>query len=575
MTPDESLASSAVRNAFDRPLRVGVLLDSLVVPRWIHSILTSLQTSDYARIELVIVNGGSDQAPTIVSRLRRLPQVPFVLYSRLDYLLFRRKVRHDAFAPTDAGDALDGVSTISVVVQRGKWGDRFSDEDVDAVQAQDLDVLLRLGFRTIRGRMLHAARHGVWSYQHGDGRRYRGGPPLLGEIVDRTSVSGTLLQILPTDSDAGRVIYRSFAKTDFTSLFRNRNETFWKTARFMERRLSDLHRLGPDALDSATGVGGDLVPTPDTPRVPGPVRVTTFAVRAGVEIARAQLRHQTTNGHWFVAWAPRESGLPGIDAIPSFREVPSPPGHFLADPFLAEHDGRTFAFVECCPHRRSAGVIAVLELRGDSVSEPVTVLDRGYHLSYPAVFRWDDEWFMTPESSSNRTIELYRAVEFPWRWELDTVLLSGVDAVDPTLFQHDGLWWLYANIASLGGSYHDELHLFWADSPRGPFIAHSANPVVSDVRRARPAGMPITHNGNLYRPSQNNAVRYGHSMVMNRVDVLDPQRYLEVPMGQILPDWLPGAICTHTLNVSDRYVITDGLRLVPRRRRRRARHPAR
>jgi hypothetical protein len=383
-------------------------------------------------------------------------------------------------------------------------------------------------------------------------------------MVDRTPVSGTFLQILPEDGDAGRVIYRSVGKTDFTSLFRNRNENFWKTARFMERRLSDLHRLGPDALAAAWGEGGEVVPSPETPRVPGPVRVTTFAVRAGVEIARAQLRHQTTNGHWFVAWAPREGGLPGIDAVPSFREVPSPAGHFLADPFLAEHDGRTFAFVECCPHRRSAGVIAVLELRGDSVSEPVTVLDRGYHLSYPAVFRWDNDWLMTPESSSNRTIELYRAVEFPWRWELDTVLLRGVDAVDPTLFQHDGLWWLYANIASFGASYHDELHLFWADSPRGPFTAHGANPVVSDVRRARPAGMPIVHDGNLYRPSQNNAIRYGHSIMMNRVDVLDPQHYHEVPTRQILPEWLPGAIGTHTLNMSDRYVITDGLRLVPR-----------
>lgn len=277
-----------------------------------------------------------------------------------------------------------------------------------------------------------------------------------------------------------------------------------------------------------------------------------------------KVRHQTTNGHWFVAWAPREGGLPGIDYLPRFREVPSPPGHFLADPFLAEHEGRTFVFVESCPHRRSAGVIAVLELRGESVSEPVTVLDRGYHLSYPAVFRWNDDWYMTPETASNRTVELYRAVEFPWRWELDTVLLRGVYAVDPTLFEHDGRWWLYTNIASFGASPADELHLFWADSPRGPFTPHGANPVVSDVRRARPAGMPLVHNGNLYRPGQNSAIRYGHSMTMSRVDRLDPQHYREVPTGKILADWLPGAICTHTLNVSDRYVVTDGMRLVPR-----------
>jgi hypothetical protein len=551
-------------NAFDRPLRVGVLLDSLVVPRWVHSILTNLQTSDYARIELVILNGSTDPVPTFTRRLRLMPQVPFILYSRLDHRLFRRMVRDDAFVPTPAGDVLSGVSTMTVVPRRGTFVDRFSDEDVSAVLAQDLDVLVRFGFRVIKGRMLHAARHGVWSYHHGDNRTYRGGPALFWEMIDRNPVSGTILQILTEDLDAGPVIYRSMGRTDVTSLFRNRNENYWKTARFIERRLFDLHRLGPDALAAASAEIGEVVPSTEITRAPGPVRVTTFAVRTGVEVARNQVRYQTTNGHWFVAWASREGGLPGIDYLPRFREVPSPPGHFLADPFLAEHEGRTFVFVESCPHRRAAGVIAVLELRDESVSEPVTVLDRGYHLSYPAVFRWNDDWYMTPETASNRTVEFYRAVEFPWRWELDTVLLRGVHAVDPTLFEHDGRWWLYTNIASFGASPADELYLFWADSPRGPFTPHGANPVVSDVRRARPAGMPLVHNGNLYRPGQNSAIRYGHSMTMSRVDRLDPQHYREVPTGQILPDWLPGAICTHTLNVSDRYVVTDGMRLVPR-----------
>jgi hypothetical protein len=183
---------------------------------------------------------------------------------------------------------------------------------------------------------------------------------------------------------------------------------------------------------------------------------------------------------------------------------------------------------------------------------------------------------MTPETAENRAVELYRAVEFPWRWELDAVLLRDVEAVDPTLVERDGSWWLYVNIASVGASPNDELHLFRANAPHGPFAPHPANPVVSDVRRARPAGMPFVHDGFLYRPAQDCAMRYGHSMAVHRVDRLDPTHYREVPVGRIMPDWLPGAVCTHTLNMTDRYVVSDGMRMVPRwatARRGRARRP--
>ena len=47
---------------------------------------------------------------------------------------------------------------------------------------------------------------------------------------------------------------------------------------------------------------------------------------------------------------------------------------------------------------------------------------------------------MLPETSGNRTVELYRCVEFPHRWELDRVLMDGVHAVDATLAEHDRRW---------------------------------------------------------------------------------------------------------------------------------------
>ena len=526
-----------------------------------ESILTNLQSSDYARITLVIVNGSRNPPSAFASRLSHLPRLPFSLYRKLDYRLFSRRVAHDAFHRMSTEHVLRGVPTMTVTPLRRQSFDRFRDEDVRAVLAHEIDVLLQFGFRTIEGPMLQAARFGVWSLVHGVAGSRQGSPALFWEMFDRSQISVAALQIVTDDPGEGRVIYRSIGRVDLTSLFRSRNENSWKAARFVERRLLDLHDRGPGSLASASA---DVARPAETRGVPGPMCVATVAARAGVEFGRAQVRRRTNVGQWFVAWGPREDRIPGIDYHPSFRELPSPPGYSLADPFLAEHDGRIFAFVELLPQRGPAADIAVFELGAESPSEPVTVLHRDYHLSYPAVFRWNDAWFMTPETSRNRTVELYRAVEFPWRWDLDTVLLSGLDAVDPTLFEHHGRWWLYANIASFGASLNDELHLFWAESPRGPFIPHGSNPVVSDVRRSRPAGRPFVHDGNLYRPAQNCAIRYGHSISINRIDQLDIEQYREVPVGKILPSWLPGAIGTHTFNMSERYVITDGYRMVPR-----------
>jgi hypothetical protein len=100
------------------------------------------------------------------------------------------------------------------------------------------------------------------------------------------------------------------------------------------------------------------------------------------------------------------------------------------------------------------------------VSTPV--LTRPYHLSYPFVFRWRDDWYMVPETLENRTVDLYRSTRFPYDWTHAGTLLEDVAAVDATLIERDGRWWLFTTIAPFGGSENDELHIYLADTPLGP-----------------------------------------------------------------------------------------------------------
>jgi hypothetical protein len=112
-----------------------------------------------------------------------------------------------------------------------------------------------------------------------------------------------------------------------------------------------------------------------------------------------------------------------------------------------------------------------------------------------------------------------------------------------------------------GGSTFDELHLFHSDSLEGEWTPHCKNPIVSDVRRSRPAGALFFEGGRLIRPSQDCSVRYGYAMTMNKVEVLSVAEYRETPCERINPDWFPGSICTHTYNRTEEFEVLDGMRL--------------
>jgi hypothetical protein len=166
---------------------------------------------------------------------------------------------------------------------------------------------------------------------------------------------------------------------------------------------------------------------------------------------------------------------------------------------------------------------------------------------------------MEPETGDNRTVDHYKALEFPYRWQHESTLLAGLDARDATLFEWNGRWWMFVTLCVPGGPRTDELSLFYADSPLGPWQPHRANPIVSDVTRARPAGALYVEAGAIIRPAQDCGRGYGYGIVLNRVDVLTEREYRETSITRILPRWHRRLDGTHTINHSGRYEVTDGL----------------
>jgi len=233
-------------------------------------------------------------------------------------------------------------------------------------------------------------------------------------------------------------------------------------------------------------------------------------------------------------------------------------GNFVADTFPAAENGRRYVFYEHYVGKTKKGLLEAREFSPDTgFGPPFPILETPYHLSYPYVWSWEGQWFMVPESSQNRTVDLYRAEEFPGRWTFVKTLLSDIRAVDSSLFFHQGRWWLFAAVADdARASTWDSLHLFFTEDFRtGSWTPHPRNPIVQDVRRARPAGRPFFRDGKLYRPAQDCSVRYGYAIRIQEILELTTAAYRETDGSVLRPR--SGTRGTHTYNVEGEWTFTD------------------
>jgi hypothetical protein len=207
-------------------------------------------------------------------------------------------------------------------------------------------------------------------------------------------------------------------------------------------------------------------------------------------------------------------------------------------------------FIEEYPYRLGKGMISHFTIdAAGKVSAPQMVLSRPYHLSYPQVFRHNGTFYMIPESSANRTVELYRAVSFPDKWVLEKVLLADVKADQTTVMAHNGRMWLFAALSRWQSSTWDTLGLFHADDLMSDWQPHQSNPVLLDARAARPAGAMYERDGNLYRPAQDCSTGYGAGLSLCRVDRLDEERFEQTVVSHFAPKTKDkGLAGLHTLN---------------------------
>ena len=253
-------------------------------------------------------------------------------------------------------------------------------------------------------------------------------------------------------------------------------------------------------------------------------------------------------GEWKVAYRPlsKNNG--------DYQMVNAPKGMCLADPFLYEVDGKHYLFVELFDKKKNKACIGCYGLIDGSPVYLGKILEESYHMSYPCVFEYNGSHYMIPETSANLSIDLYKAVEFPSRWEKVSSLCNGTRYVDTTVLKQDNAYYAV--------SYRKENHRWYLDAfeldvDRQQLKRIATREYATNI--GRPAGGFFIREC-LMRPAQNCARKYGESVILYQVDRFDCSAYEEHEVARIEAGRLSMVAKpnrTHTYNCDSFYECVD------------------
>ncbi|MCK5918203.1 MAG: hypothetical protein KAG34_07245, partial [Cocleimonas sp.] len=411
--------------------------------------------------------------------------------------------------------------------------------DLGDLDLSNIDFIINFSEEILPDELLKQPKLGVWSIFIGDNEKVSSQLTAINDFISESDVITVGLQLETLEDEANITLYKSNASIDLASICRTAEQCLHKSSHFIPHYLEQM-QYGKEVT---------LLEFAQTKALKNSISLTESASLIWQSVKRVgkKMDHKyLAKEQWALMYTNNSSNASSkttYDAnlnFASFKTLTPPQDRFWADPFVVSRDNKNYIFFEELLFARDLGYLCCMELYVDGThSEPVKILEKPYHLSYPFIFQYNGDDYMIPESGGQQCVQLYKCTEFPYKWMFEKNLLDNIQAYDSTVFEHNGVWWLFACIAAdEKSSSTEDLHLFYADSPISDnWQAHPMNPIISDAATARPAGKIFEHNGIIYRPSQNCARSYGAGLNLCEINQLTKTNYSEKVISQIFPDW--------------------------------------
>lgn len=216
------------------------------------------------------------------------------------------------------------------------------------------------------------------------------------------------------------------------------------------------------------------------------------------------------DGDWCIAIRKNQWQWP-FNYDEPFHKFYGSEGYWYADPMIVTHEGNYYLFCEAFNKKKKLGEIAVSVYDGKQWGKPRVIISNNYHMSYPCVFKTDDGYYMIPESQEVNRLELYKSDDFPYKWNRIKVLLENTRMADPTVWEHDGIFYMAGYTREL--LYKLEIYQYDTKKIELKYLTT----IEYDKNIGRPAGFFIKQNDNYIRPTQDCSLLYGRTLLWHEL----------------------------------------------------------
>ena len=261
---------------------------------------------------------------------------------------------------------------------------------------------------------------------------------------------------------------------------------------------------------------------------------------------------------WSLGYRFNKAEVLPLDAHKVFTIIKPNIRWWFADPFCIKYADQYYIFCEMLDCYNGIGSIGVIDITDGKAGKVKQVIKEDFHMSYPNVFQYNDSVYMIPETRKGRQIRLYKAVEFPYKWELDTVLLDNIEAVDSTILTNDNTEYLF----TYDVSNDHTLRIYEIDMKNKKVCRDSYIEIPDRNMNLRPAGNFFRYEKKIIRPSQFNKNSYGERLIFSSVIDISDKGYQEnevcsLSASQVKTNTNMVFSRIHTINKADDMEVVD------------------
>ena len=505
-------------------LKLGLIIENKFVEAWAFHLVKYLLKKDYVVLEFLIL-AKSEKNNEINNKESNLLS-SYIYWEEQKY-----KSKKNVFKRKD----------LSLIITD------FCPQNIEELKKNKkiFDIIINLTFRAVKKFFIENAKIGVWGINFGADSNEKKRLKFFWEVFYKKTTSEISLISYDSKNPEGQIIYRTTSNTKNLSFFENRIKNYFKPTFLFLRRLEQVHKFGDGILKKSDF---DPVKNSNHNYYPNNLQMLILHLKLFFREVNFLYRRQFFVQEWEIL----------VKHKNFFTKIKPQQGSWYADPFPIQVNNRTYLFFEDFIKSQNKGCISCVEINNGKISEPIEVLNENFHLSYPDVFKFNNEYYMIPESMEDESIRLYKASKFPNEWKLVKKLINNVKAVDSTIFYYEDKHWLFTNIAEDGFSDWEELYLFYSENLFGDWTPHPLNPIVSDVKSSRPAGKIFINDfGEIIRPSQDCSKCYGYAINLNIISKITTTEYEEKVLDKILPKKFGNYFGTHTFNKGEGFYFYD------------------